>query len=66
MPQTEYPPKRAVVERAVGALRDVPCMVRQQKKDPPLGKVINTFGGEVEINVVSHLRDVQALACYEV
>ena len=40
--------ERAVVERAISALRDVPGLVMRQKEYPLLGKVTEALGGEVE------------------
>ena len=45
---SEKLPKRAVVERVIDALRDVPGLMRRQKDDPLDGKVREALGGEVE------------------
>ncbi|CAN0583744.1 unnamed protein product, partial [Laminaria digitata] len=44
LPHSERPPERAVIERAMDALRDVPGLVRLQEEDPLLGKVRGALG----------------------
>ena len=46
LPRIERQPERAVVERAIDVLRDVPGMVRQQKNDPLLVQATEALGGE--------------------
>ena len=46
LPHSEQAPERAVVDRAIAALGDVPGLVRIQRGDGLLGKVREALGGE--------------------
>ena len=74
LPRSERPPKRAVVERAIEAFRDVSGLVKLQKGDSLLGKVreaLESMGGAggqgqmSEREVARYLFDDQGLVWYE-
>ena len=75
LPHSEQAPERAVADRAIAALGDVPALVRMQRGDSLLGKVREALGGErrpgwrgqmSEGEVARYLLDDQELVWYEV
>lgn len=75
MPRSELPSERAVIERAIQALRDVPRLARMQQEDMFLGKVEQVLGTAVgasgpvgleEEDIALYELDDQRLVWYEV
>ena len=60
LPHSERAPERAVVERAIAALRDVPGLVRLQKGDTLLSRVREALGGESEQGGQSKMSEGEA------
>ena len=57
---SEYPPGRGVVERAIDALRDVPGFMRRQKENPFHFKVMGALGGELETKLGERMGEKEA------